>query len=518
MPPKFQPAPDFEVYARWRPLPPPIPATTTTTPTPFPTHSSNPLQNSTSFTHVFPPSSTNADVYTHVAAPTLPAVLRGETCNFFAYGHSGSGKTHTIVGYEFGDEQGDGKGGLGLCLSAARDLFGALERINKGKAGIERKGDSGVGEEGEGEGARERKEGKQGVTVKGSGSGETIQKIEIEKGDAKHKEKDLAIGLRIFHLRNKLAHDLLNHNLPCHIREGPDGTTHIRGPTETLPDGKIRVRPIVSIPCWDLASLRATLLSGLANRDIGSSSVHDESSRTHAVIELEIVNRKLLDARDALIERESELVPVGKRATDVYIAEQLASLIKLADGRYIQNPERPINQKVIDEAEAQKRACEERVRDAERAVAACFDGSKERCLGGKYVFVDLAGAEYFSASPSSPLSSSPSGDSAAKAKQIKQTATEQQQGRQINTDLFALKEVIRARAQGKGRIPYRASPLTMVLRSCFEIGRGRKEKATWEEERGGSSAMIVTLSAEEGMEAATRNSLKYGELVGSAGK
>ncbi|OAL45925.1 P-loop containing nucleoside triphosphate hydrolase protein [Pyrenochaeta sp. DS3sAY3a] len=482
MPPTTKRSTPFQVYARWRPLPPS--ETTPTTPDPGLKHTTSQhgsqqsislhttapsgrpatWNSGPSFTQVFSPDNDNNAVYKRVVLPTLPAVLDGETCTFFAYGHSGSGKTHTIIGYEFeceGKETEMGK--LGLCLSAARDVFAGLDTMEaRSSSGADEKADT--------------------------GNNET--------------DKELGIAVRMYQVRGKFAFDMLSSTSgECHIREGPDGTTHIRGATETLPGGKIRVRPITSTPCWNLASLRATLLRGLTNRDIGASSVHDESSRTHAIIELEIVNTKLLEKRDALIDRESELVPVGKRATDVYLAEQLASMVMLDDGSYVQRAERPINQGIIDAAEAEKRVCEDAVREAEREVAACF-AEGQKGLGGKYVFVDLAGAEYFSASKTTPSASSSSG-----GKALKQTLAEQQQGRQINTDLFALKEVIRARAQGKSRTPYRASPLTMVLRSCFE-GGGKV---------GGSSAMIVTLCAEEGMEAATRNSLKYGGLVGSAG-
>lgn len=56
--------------------------------------------------------------------------------------------------------------------------------------------------------------------------------------------------------------------------------------------------------------------------------MHNQSSRTYAVIELEIVTKDLLDARDAIIERQSELVPIGKYATDVLIEEQSRAAMK----------------------------------------------------------------------------------------------------------------------------------------------------------------------------------------------
>ncbi|KAK6860843.1 hypothetical protein PG995_004479 [Apiospora arundinis] len=107
------------------------------------------------------------------------------------------------------------------------------------------------------------------------------------------------------------------------------------------------------------------------------------------------------------------------------------------------------------------------------------------------VFVDLAGAEYHQ-------------EKGAQLQTPKQTPQERQEGRQINTDLLALKEVIRAWSKNEPRIPFRASSLTMVLREHF-MTSGE-----------GSSAMIVTVSPAQEQYLATLNSLKYGSLVGAA--
>jgi hypothetical protein len=392
-----------------------------------------------SFAQVFASDTTNRGVFQTVIASTISQVLEGATCNVFAYGHTGSGKTHTIMGYDDdNDEQ------LGLVLASARALFAALENTN--------------------------------------GS------------DINSKEGDLGRGLAIslYEVRDKAARALLNNGLQCHIREGADGQTYIRGPTEVLEGGRVRVRPIAAKPCWSFQQLHETVLAGLAPRKTGASEVHDQSSRTQAIIELEIIDKRLLDLRDAVIERESELVPAGKKATDVYIEEQMKSLIKTEDGRYQQNPDCPLDQSRIDQVEAEKKAFEQRLRAAEIAVAQHLATAKHHGLGGKCVLVDLAGSEFFDRND---------GVSAG----VKQTPKERQQGRQINTDLFALKEVIRARANGQARIPYRSSPLTMILRSHFEArGTGR-------------NAMILTLSSEEGQFAATKNTLKYGNMTGSLG-
>ncbi|CAO2649692.1 Nn.00g009840.m01.CDS01 [Neocucurbitaria sp. VM-36] len=130
----------FQVFVRWRPLPISDSTTSklqheTTKQDSKVSISISPQSNSgrpetwksgAAFTHVFEETDDNRDVFEKVVAPFLPHVLNGATCNFFAYGHSGSGKTHTIIGYDYEDESR-----LGLCLAAARDIFQSLDAINK---------------------------------------------------------------------------------------------------------------------------------------------------------------------------------------------------------------------------------------------------------------------------------------------------------------------------------------------------------------------------------------------------
>lgn len=393
-----------------------------------------PWTSSPAFKAVFSEADDNARVYDSIVSPAISQVLAGSSCNFFAYGHSGSGKTHTIIGYDFENDRN-----LGLCLAASRKLFEALDTSNQG-------------------------DGKPGF----------------------------GIGFSLFELRKNIAFDLLNGRTECHIREGPDGKTHIRGRTELLEGGKVRVRPLAQRPCWTYEALREELRQSLGKRAMGSSSVHDQSSRTHAVLKLEVINRELMEAREALVDRESELVPVGKRATDISIEEQTKGVVRNADGTWEPNPEYQVNQKRIDEAEAEKAQYEARVAAAEEHINTILSSSKAQCVGAKMVFVDLAGSEY-------------QHEKGAQALTMKQTPQERQEGRQINTDLLALKEVIRAWSTNQSRIPFRSSPLTMVLREHF-LGCGD-----------GASAMIVAVSPANNQYAATLNSLKYGSLVGMAG-
>ena len=408
---------------------------------------------SPTFSQVFPESARNRDVYEKVVAPNVHRVVQGGTCNVLAYGHSGSGKTHTIVGYQSSEErggeeeeedkgrreeQGKGVGETGVCLAAGKALFEALERLG------------GAGEDTQGE---------------------------------------LGVAVTLFEVRGKAAVDVLGGGGECHIREGADGQTHVRGPTEVLEEGRVRVRPVAAVACWTYAELQEVVLRGLRARQTGASSVHDQSSRTHAVLELEVVDRGLLEARAAVYEREAELVPVGKRATDIYLEEHMLAMVLTDDGAYVERAERPLDRARIDTAEAEKQVFETRLRNAREAVERYLASTQDRgaYLAGKFVFVDLAGAEYFQSSTGA--SSRPS-----------QTPLEQRQGVQINKDLFALKQVIRARALNHPHVPFRASPLTMVLRSHFLSP-------------GCQSAMILTVSAASADFAATLNTLMYGDMV-----
>lgn len=386
-----------------------------------------------SFDGVIEPGEDNHEVFNRIVAPIIPAVLHGKCANFFAYGHSGSGKTHTMVGYDF-----DHNGEFGLCLAAARQLAIALDGIN-----------------------------------------------------AEDHTPRFGIGLRLYELRKNSAFDLLNDRTECFVREGSDRRIYIRGETEVLKNGKVRVRPIATRACWSFEELRIELQDGLKHRKTATSTVHDQSSRLHAVMELEIITEELLNARNDVVEWQSELVPIGKHATDVYIEEQCRGLIQTVEGKFVPNPDYEVNQHRVDAAEAKKAEFESYVAKAEEHESAVFAHTARAhpCVGGKLVFVDLAGAEFFSGASQSELRQSPQ---------------EKQQGRQINTDLLALKEVIRAKSLSQSRIPYRSSPLTMVLREHFEASTDT------------SSVMILTMSPAADQYAATMNTLKYGDLVGSA--
>lgn len=387
------------------------------------------------FTSIIDPKDDNEEAYDRIVAPAIPGVMQGGTSSFFAYGHSGSGKTHTIMGGHDGQQ-------LGLCLMAAKQLFEEIRPLNQ----------------------------------KGA-----------EACDS------LGVGFRLFELRKKSAFDLLNDRAECYIREGRDGKTHFRATTQALKGGNVRVSPIIQRACWTFESLKDELLEALAKREVKSSSVHDESSRTHAVLELEIINRELADARGALLDRQAELVPVAKRVDEIEYEENEKQMVLQPSGLRVRDYNIRIDYERIREARLKTVPFKQRITAAEEHLNhVLLYGHNDKCLGARMIFVDLAGAEYVGGKAS--LTYSP-----------KQTPQERHEGRQINTDLLALKQVIRAWSTDQPRIPFRASPLTMVLRECFQTSENT------------TTAMIVTASPATEQYAATLNSLKFGSLVGSSG-
>ncbi|KAF2024707.1 P-loop containing nucleoside triphosphate hydrolase protein, partial [Setomelanomma holmii] len=284
------------------------------------------------FHAIFNPEDDNDKLYNDVVARSISRVLQGENCSFFAYGHSGSGKTHTVIGYDFQESKN-----LGLCLRVAKQLFDAFNNQNACQG--------------------------------------------------------LGIELSLFELRRKTAFDLLNNRTKCFVREGPDSKVHIRGDTEMLKGGKVRVHSIVQQPCWNFGSFQQELVKALEQRATGSSSVHNQSPRTHAFLLLEIVKQSLVDARNALFDRQSELVPVGKLAIDIMVEEDTkSSAVPTSHSRYHGssfhqpglNPHilNKKDQTRIDTIEAEKARCEARVPAAEEEIEANPYEHLEECPRG----------------------------------------------------------------------------------------------------------------------------------------
>lgn len=86
------------------------------------------------YDHVFGPDTTQEDVYKGVVEPIVDEVLQGYNCTVFAYGQTGTGKTHTMEGSRDDSnvqmtEQGMLPDGAGMIPRAVKHVFDHLRSI-----------------------------------------------------------------------------------------------------------------------------------------------------------------------------------------------------------------------------------------------------------------------------------------------------------------------------------------------------------------------------------------------------
>jgi hypothetical protein len=80
------------------------------------------------FDVAFDETCSNADIYARTAAPLVESVFKGVNATCFAYGQTGAGKTHTMMGPS---NEPHGSPNQGLITLAANDMFDRL-RSNPG--------------------------------------------------------------------------------------------------------------------------------------------------------------------------------------------------------------------------------------------------------------------------------------------------------------------------------------------------------------------------------------------------
>jgi len=347
------------------------------------------------FTKGFEGGDNNEAVFSNSIQTQLEVMMKGGTLSCFSYGHTESGKTHTQLGY--GSEKG-------MFYLTAAALCNHIDQMNK--------------------------------------ETDSCAKIEV----------------RFFELHNKKVYDLLNNRAEGFIREGDNHEVLIRGKTERLENGRFQVRPLHSVTCSTPDEVEEAVKHGIALRCVGSSTLHEKSSRSHAFIELEVVNEKINESRAAVLAQESELTYFGQISTELKV--DVGALLfsqecykRREDGSYLCTvPKKvPLFEMLayLEKSEILKSYYEDLFTQEKENCEKIFGEQKSvnALFGGRALFVDLAGSEH-------------GNDKSAK----KQTRAEQREGKEINQSLFALKEVIRKQMRGEKRIPFRQSRLTMVMR------------------------------------------------------
>ena len=409
------------------------------------------------------PKDDNKATFCHCIEPSLPKIMNGKTVCCFAYGHTGSGKTHTMLGkytnhnYNENDEYKISNVALvpGMFQLTCDYLFKQISKINQNI-----------------------KDNKDKIFL-------NVQFVEIYKK-------------KVYDLFSKTI-DNNNEKSEAFIRQGSNDWFVIRGPTiKDNKSGKVKVTPLTSISAHNSDQVVKSVLKGLSYRKMGNSTLHDESSRSHALLSFELITENIDDCRMDIIEKESDIVPWGKERDNAQIevdnAGISAMLYKLDEttGKWGPNHDFIPNdkqQELLDklhrlEAKVQqletihKNACDELKR--------IIDNS-DKCVTGRILFVDLAGNEY--------------GSDIYNGNKL--TQKEMMQMKDINKSLLALKECIRKMHDHGKHIPFRDSVITKVLKRHL-VGNDS------------SGIMIANLGSSQQHIKKTINTLKYMQLIAKA--
>ncbi|POM59830.1 hypothetical protein PHPALM_31384 [Phytophthora palmivora] len=272
---------------------------------------------------------------------------------------------------------------------------------------------------------------------------------------------ELLVQVRFYELYNGKVFDLLNNRAEGFVREDADGMIHVRSATTMGPNGEVLTQSLQAAYGDSAEAVLEIIRQGRGLRAEGTSELHHQSSRSHAVLELEIVTCELAQARQEVVLAQSRVVPIGKARDDLYIAIQM-QMYTVVDGK-------PVLSGVQPPQEDQDRL--EELQNQVNAAEAVFER-----------------AEY-------------TGEGLAR------NSKEQKEAREINSSLLALKECIRVQTrQGTGHIPYRNSKLTMLLKRYFET------------DNPSSTIMITNVSSATTHLRKAMDSIAYAALVDSAFK
>jgi len=371
------------------------------------------------FTGIIGQEAGNDVVFERTIATTLRTVMRGGTASVFCYGYTGAGKTHTIFGTE---------NDPGLYHRAASKL---LEQVRIHNASI---------------------------ASSTSSEGRDILPLLLQ-----------ATMVEVY---NNDAYDLLGGRMHVNLRVNSNGLLTCRGATtkqalgeaEAAAKGADFTVTTAGLTTYNVnseADLHAIYQLFKAHRAVGTSTEHFQSSRSHAVFRMEVVDAALLDAQ-ATAEEAEAIKPA--------LQKQFAATPKLAIKKKLDELEKALFKVRLDMAGMYAR--------------------ENSAVGGQLILTDLAGA-----------------DSDSRDISADHSAAQRKESSAINMSLLALKECLRGlHAQGvtgiTKKLPFRDSVITRLLE---EVLVGKPGKLT-------DNVMLVNVAPLQHLEKKTINSLRYGQL------
>jgi len=343
------------------------------------------------FDGIFTEDLNNEHVYTMGCDALVTHAISGKIGMMFAYGNTGSGKTHTMLG----------------AATEKGTYYMAAEKLC-----------------------------------------ECVQRANNEDPDLK-----LSIRVQFAELHLNKAHDLLDKRAECHLRENEQKQFVFRRNAEK--SGRkwvLDARGLDNVYCTNIEEIESAVKEGIENRSSGHSTFHKQSSRSHAVLQMEIISEEIVQIEKKLVEAREHWIAAANKVTRHLprlfgTKKGLIKYKKFNDAfRKIPWMTEEISQRTFRNTAAGFEFTHDHWK---KYLAKKIEETKH--AGGKIVLIDLAGSEH---------GKDEAGD-------VDQTAQEKREGRKINLSLLALNEVFRTKATKK-KAKYRDSTLTKVLRDYLE--------------------------------------------------
>ncbi|GMH81445.1 hypothetical protein TL16_g08932 [Triparma laevis f. inornata] len=446
---------------------------------------------------------TNRHVFERVFKSPQELVLRGGSANLFSYGYTGGGKTHTVIGY--GKERG-------LFFLAAENLLKEL------------------------------------------------------------KNDKLFLRATACEVYGDDVYDLLGEEkIKCQLRTNADGQLVISGPSSiqqmngvaeggagehaTLVTKAAGLRSTEVRKPEDLKFINTTCVS---KRATGISTEHDQSSRSHAILRLEVVSTEVLAATEEVESLEAEM-PALQNALDnarvaahdvsyegsVRVLRSVTLRESIIEGKddadlvvksvtddnkiCLEGVEGGDEPKTAGEWAKQLDMDELAITDVqlpkeyaggkdEREAKKTENSEKQdnllKLVNDKQAEVDKAKAKLTAAvsAGSKALGGSMLLCDLAGADYDNRQENSQKESAAINKSLLTLKECFRSLAQATDqKPPFRESKLTRILQDSLDptesSTRRNKESA---------SVMLVNISPAASLKSGTINALRYGQMFAAA--
>lgn len=179
-----------------------------------------------SFDHVFGEHVGNAAVYDATACPLVDTLFSGGRATCFAYGQTGAGKTFTMAG--------DGAENPGLYTLAVRDVFDRIRDLER----------------------------------------EAWRNVDDDADDDFEPPDPPQVWISFYEIYASRLQDLLNRGAKLECREDANSEVQIVGLTERL--------------CEVEEDVLALIREGSSQRSTGVTGANDDSSRSHAVFQIEL--------------------------------------------------------------------------------------------------------------------------------------------------------------------------------------------------------------------------------------